>query len=231
MNAAHDPRDPGRRRWIALAVAAVVVLGLGWWLLAGRGDADAPVAPAEPEETEVATDSPTPEPEEPATEEPATQEPDRTEEPAQPEQTPSEQPTEPAPPADPTAPPVDLDDEAEIGEVTARLARIEAIEGEADGPGEVAGPALRVTVELVNGGSEAADLTGLVVNLYHEPDATPAEMLIGSGSAWLEGSLAPGATATGVYVFTVPLEGRDLVQVTVFLTVDAPTVLFEGPVR
>ena len=87
---------------------------------------------------------------------------------------------------------------------------------------------VRVTVELTNGGAAEADLTGVVVNLYHGPDAAPAEMLAGSGSDWLEGSLAPGATVTGVYVFTVPADNRAPVQVTVFVTPDEPTVLFEG---
>ena len=217
-----------RRTWI-LGAAAVVVIGavIWWWAAAvdsGTEDA-APSAPGDitatmhptagedpdpdPGTTGEATTEPGPEPAtEPAVEPPATGE-------------------EP-PLVDPTAPPVGLDDPAEVGAVTARLARIEAIQGEADGPGEVAGPALRVSVDLTNSGAEAVDLTGVVVNLFHGPEALPAEMLSGSGAAWLSGSLAPGATVTGVYVFPVPLDDRDPVQVTVFLTVDEPTVLFEG---
>ncbi len=208
---------------IALVAALVLVGGIVWWALAREGAEPAP--PGEPTATgETTAQDPATEPttsEEPTAEDPATTvEPSATAEPtAEPTATPT---------ADPTAPPVDLEDPAEIGALTARLARIEAIEGEADGPGEIAGPALRVTVELTNGGAAEADLTGVVVNLYHGPDAAPAEMLAGSGSAWLEGSLAPGATVSGVYVFTVPADDRVPVQVTVFVTPDEPTVLFEG---
>lgn len=211
---------------IALVAALVVVGGLVWWALT-RG-----AEPAAPEATTTSQAGPEPTTDEPGTTTEPTAEP--TTDPAtDPATDPTTDPTGPndpvaTPTVDPTAPPVDLEDPAEIGALTARLARIEAIEGEADGPGEIAGPALRVTVELTNGGDAEADLTGVVVNLYHGPEAAPAEMLAGSGSAWLEGTLAPGGTVTGVYVFTVPADDRDPVQVTVFVTPDEPTVLFEG---
>ena len=213
---------------IALVAALVLVGGVVWWVLARDGEEPEP--PGEP----TATAEPTAEESDPAegptaapgTDDPGTSpEPTATADPTDPTTEPTAAPTE-----DPTAPPVDLEDPAEIGEITARLARIEAIEGEAEGPGEIAGPALRVTVELTNGSAAAADLTGVVVNLYHGPDAAPAELLAGSGSAWFEGALAPGATVTGVYVFTVPLDDRAPIQVTVFVTPDEPTVLFEGAV-
>lgn len=214
---------------IALVAALAVVGGLVWWALARDAD------PAPPEATTASQASPEPTSEEPGattdpTAEPTTHpageptaDPADPADPTDPVATPTADPT-----TDPTAPPVDLEDPAEIGALTARLTRIEAIEGEAEGPGEIAGPALRVTVELTNGGDAAADLTGVVVNLYHGPGSAPAEMLAGSGSAWLEGTLAPGGTVTGVYVFTVPADDRDPVQVTVFVTPDEPTVLFEG---
>ena len=214
---------------IALVAALVLVGGVVWWVLARDGEEPEP--PGEP----TATAEPTAEESEPAegpTTAPGTDDPASSPEPtatADPTTDPTTDPTA-APTEDPTAPPVDLEDPAEIGEITARLARIEAIEGEAEGPGEIAGPALRVTVELTNGSAAAAALTGVVVNLYHGPDAAPAELLAGSGSAWFEGALAPGATVTGVYVFTVPLDDRDPIQVTVFVTPDEPTVLFEGAV-
>lgn len=207
---------------IALVAALVVVGGLVWWALTRDPE------PAPPEATATSQTGP-----EPTTDEPGTRTEPTAEPTADPTTDPTSDPTDPTDPVatptvDPTAPPVDLEDPAEIGALTARLARIEAIEGEADGPGEIAGPALRVTVELTNGGDAGADLTGVVVNLYHGPESAPAEMLAGSGSDWLEGTLAPGGTATGVYVFTVPADDRDPVQVTVFVTPDEPTVLFEG---
>ena len=219
-----------RSQWFltaGLVVAAFVVGALVWWVSARDTDPAAPAAgPTSSQaasETPTEPDGSTADPTDGSTADPPSATPTATAEPTTPE------PTTPDPStSDPTAPPVDLEDPAEIGTVTARLVRIEAIEGEADGPGEIAGPALRVTVELTNGGDTEVDLTGVVVNLYHGPGSAPAEMLAGSGSSWLEGRLAAGASAAGVYVFTVPADDRDPVQVTIFVTPDEPTVLFEG---
>jgi len=128
-----------------------------------------------------------------------------------------------------TEPPVAIDKPADFGTgVTARIEKFEAVQGVGQGPGEVSGPALSVTIVLVNDTSAAVSLDTMVVELYSGPDAAPGLPLSGSGAALFSGMLGAGESTTGVYVFGVPADQRDQVQITVSYTPGAPTVLFEG---
>lgn len=219
-------KAPARRpvpRWAVVAVAALVVLVLGgvvWAAVAQSGSADAgPTSSASPSRSagEDVSDEPSP----------------------------VETPTAPAPgepgggatdDADPAAPytpvtkdAVALDQPAAFDSgVTAELTTVESVAGEAQGPGEVAGPAVRVTVRLTNGTSAAVPLDSAVVNVYGGQDLAPAEPLTGPGGKPFSGSVAPGASVTGVYVFNVPADQRDRLQVTVSYDPTVTTVLFEG---
>lgn len=53
-----------------------------------------------------------------------------------------------------------------VDEVT----RLEAVEGEATGPGEVAGPAVRFRLVIRNGSDQEVPLGATVVNLYYSKD-------------------------------------------------------------
>ncbi|QHT54779.1 hypothetical protein GXP71_00805 [Cellulomonas sp. H30R-01] len=217
---------PARRpvpRWAVVAVAVLVVLvtgGVVWAAVAQSGSAEAgPTSSATPSRsTARATSAPA---------------------------TPVETPTAPAPgepgggatdDADPAAPftpvtepAVALDQPAAFASgVTAELTKVESVAGEAQGPGEVAGPAVRVTVRLTNGTAAAVPLTQAVVNVYAGQDLAPGEPLSGPGGRPFTGSVPPGATATGVYVFNVPADQRDRLQVTVSYDPTVTTVLFEG---
>ncbi|MDC7120070.1 hypothetical protein OMK64_00795 [Cellulomonas fimi] len=220
---------PARRpvpRWAVVAVAVLVVLVLGgvvWAAVAQSGSADAgPTSSASPSSSRSAGDDPSA------------------------SETPVETPTAPAPgepgggatddpdPAAPytpvTEPAVALDQPATFATgVTAELTKVESVAGEAQGPGEVAGPAVRVTVRLTNGTAAAVPLTSAVVNAYAGQDLAPAEPLSAPGGQPFAGSVQPGATATGVYVFNVPADQRDRLQVTVSYDPTVTTVLFEGP--
>lgn len=212
-----------RRTVVVVALILALVVGLTAWALTRSDGAQVPEASASP----TAATSSSPEPQD-------------TQEPAEPDE-PTESPAEPAepgadPPADPptdgvdpSLPPVELDDVAPFGtEVSARLVSIEAVQGEAEGPGEVAGPAVRVTVEVVNGTAETIDLGATVVNAYAGPELRPLETLSGPGARWFEGSLAAGAAAEAVYVFNTPADLRESLQVTVSYDPEVPTVVFEG---
>lgn len=130
---------------------------------------------------------------------------------------------------DPAAPPAALDEPATFTSgVVARLLEIEPVDGEAQGPGEVAGPALRVVVELENRTEDAVDLTAVVVNVYAGAEGRPGEPLAGPDAEPLEGELEPGGRAVGAYVFAVPVELQGDVQVTVSYDATVPAVLLEG---
>lgn len=128
----------------------------------------------------------------------------------------------------PTAPPVALDEPADFGTgVTATLAAVRAIQAEAHGPGEIAGPALAFEVVFTNGGSAPVSLDTVTVNLF-DATGTPGSPMVGSPADPVEGELGPGATTTGVYVFTVPPDARSTVSLEVSYTTDAHVVVFQG---
>lgn len=121
---------------------------------------------------------------------------------------------------------------AESNGVTARLTSIQAIQGKANGPGNVAGPALRVTVHVENGTKAPITLAGAAINMYYGADNTPASPLDDpSQRPFGIGMVQPGASADGVYVFTVPQDQRDKVTIEVGYEAGAPLLLFSGPVR
>ncbi|WP_157498572.1 hypothetical protein [Geodermatophilus sp. Leaf369] len=130
----------------------------------------------------------------------------------------------------PSQPPVGLQDEGAAGDgVTGALVDLTAVDGQATGPGNVAGPALRVTVQLTNGTGTAMALDSVTVTATHGPDAVPASPLDDPAVVVFSGSLEPGASAEGVYVFSVPLDSRGVFSVQVSHGVGAPYMVFTGP--
>ncbi|GAA1831366.1 hypothetical protein [Agromyces salentinus] len=151
-------------------------------------------------------------------------------------------PTEAAPPVEPTpdmtpvdqppaAEPVPISDPAEIAPaLTARISAIEAVDGEAQGPGEVAAPSIRVTVEIDNATTEAAALDTAVVTAYYGSDSTPAAELREPGGRAFPASVAAGESADAVYVFSVPPDERDAVTILVDYSLDVAPLQFHGEV-
>lgn len=128
----------------------------------------------------------------------------------------------------PRATSVGLGSEAEPAPgLTARLVTVEPVDGTAEGPGEIAGDALRVTVELVNGTDRSVDLRGAVVNLYTGKDRLPTSELAGPGVVALPADVARGKKVSATYVFrTDDRSGRVEVEVDI---ADAPSiVVFRG---
>lgn len=125
-------------------------------------------------------------------------------------------------PAAPTQPVVGGD------ATTVSLALIEAVQGEAVAPGETSGPAIRVTVRIDNTSDEPLDTSYVVVNAYVGEDRTPAPGLGHPGGAPFEGTLEPGASAEGVFLFSVAPESRSDVLIGVDYRAGQPTVTFRG---
>lgn len=129
----------------------------------------------------------------------------------------------------PSLPAVAFDQEA-AGEdgVTARVVSLDAVRGTAEGPGNIAGPALRVTVRLANGAAEPVDLGLVSVTMSSGAEATPASPLDDPSRAPFSGMLEPGGTAEGVYFFSVPEGDRDIITLTVGHRAGAPFLVFSG---
>jgi hypothetical protein len=111
--------------------------------------------------------------------------------------------------------------------VTAAISRVTAFTASGAGVGEVAGPAVRVTLSITNGSSAAVSLDSTTVNAYYGADATPAAPLSSDGSsAPFAGSLAPGESATGTYAFGTGDGAGDDIVVTVGRGAGSPLVVF-----
>jgi len=139
-----------------------------------------------------------------------------------------EEPTAEPEPAPTQTVPVDEEGTPEAG-VTAAVSKIEAVEGTAEVPGEVGGPSLRVTVQIDNQTGSELDLSFAVVNLYYGEDMKPALPLGQPGVEPFPGSVDAGGSASGTYVFNVPVDERDDITIELDLSVDSTVVLFRGP--
>lgn len=205
---------PSRPRWIvitAAAVVAVLVFGGIVWAVVASGGSQAPGA--------TPTDASTLAPPSPGTEGGAT--PGATAEPPPGAEAPVPPELEPVSP-----------DEVAVGDdgVRVRIDRIESVEGEAFSAGEIAGPAIRVSVTVENDSDEPLDLGFAVVNAYVGPDRAPAGTVTQPGGVRFAGVLAPGESGTGVSLFTIAEADRDDVTITVDYSADVSTVVFQGAV-
>lgn len=97
------------------------------------------------------------------------------------------------------------------GGVTTTVTSWKEVDATAEVPGDVAGPGIAVTVELRNGSDAPIDASSLVVGALAEGATAPPNS--GPPSDPLEGTLAPGDEARGVYVFRVPEQGVEDVVV------------------
>lgn len=216
-----EEQAPPRRRGRLLAVIAAVVLIavlVAVALVVGGDDggdgrttpAAGSSAPPSSTPTSAPPSSPSPEPATPSPAEPG----------------PAAGGTDGVPPALPAVP---LDQPVEQAGITGSLVSVEAVDGQATGPGDIAGPALMVTVRLVNGTADDVPLDGVSVNLSTGADRTPASPLGDPRREPFAGTLAAGESAEGVYVFRAP--AGDRVDVEVGYRPGQPIAVFSGAVR
>lgn len=133
-----------------------------------------------------------------------------------------------APQKEVTKKPVKLDKPSDTGEgATVRITSVKAINAKAQLPGEVAGPAVALTVVVKNSSAEPLNIGTVVVSLLDATGA-PGNEMSSAPAKPLTGTLASGKTATGVYVFTVGKQRREPISVSVTLTGGAPVLVFEG---
>ncbi len=150
---------------------------------------------------------------------------------ATPEPDPSDTPTTPAPTETSSPAPVPIESPGTIvNGLTAQVLGIEAVDGVAQGPGEVSGPSIRFTVTITNDTTAAVDLTSAVVTVDYGADRTPAGQLYEPGASPMPTTVAAGSTASGVYVFSIPVDQRGLVHITVDYAVGVPPLVFTGAV-
>lgn len=128
----------------------------------------------------------------------------------------------------PLLPAVGLDGSVPADDVTVSVARVERIDGSGVGPGNLAGPAVRVTVRLTNEQPDAVMVGLVAVSLTYGVENTPASPLEDPSVQPLRGELDPGETAEGRYVFSLPRDSGDI-QLRVGWQAPAPVAVFVGP--
>ncbi len=126
-----------------------------------------------------------------------------------------------------TKAPVDLDKPASAGKVVVRVVGLKAVNARAKIPGEVSGPGLAVTVKVTNNSARPLDAAHVLVTIFDSKKAPGGEMT-GSPANPMNGSIEPGANATGVYLFTVAVNRRSPVTVYVALPTETPALAFRG---
>ncbi|WP_394278174.1 DUF4352 domain-containing protein [Microbacterium sp.] len=230
-----DEEPRRRRRAIGIAIAAVAVavvaaIGIGMAFGFGRVSASPGESPGiSPSATDPVTSpaaSASPEPD--ATDQspaPATPAPDESDE----GESEGDEPT--APDARETLPPAAFDDPIEAeGGLVVSVSSIESVTGEAVVPGEVSGPAVRVTVRIENESDETVDLTTAVVTLFGASELQASPVTKPAGKSFpLE--VGAGKAASGAFVFELPKDERTDVRVEVDLSVAEPLIAFEGAVE
>lgn len=127
-----------------------------------------------------------------------------------------------------TAPAVPLDSAADFGGgVRVEMVELNRIDTTAQGPGEIAGPGVAIKLRFVNDSSAAVSLDNVIVNLA-DGSQQPGLPMSAAPAQPLRGSVDPGASAEGVYVFTLPPDFTNPTSVTVSYAAGAPTVVFSG---
>jgi hypothetical protein len=125
--------------------------------------------------------------------------------------------------------PIPTDEPGDFGTgLVIEITELTAVQGEATAPGEISGPSIRAVLSATNNSAEAINLDTMQVEITYGPEHSSGIELQAPDVSHFSGSLAPGASATGAYVFNVPADQRDLIQVVVRYSVDAPVIVFEG---
>lgn len=111
------------------------------------------------------------------------------------------------------------------GGLTVTVGQVTKVDGRAHGPGEVAGPAFLIPVTIRNDGPSNVALTSVIANVYGAL-GYPGGILAGDDrNVPFDGTLAPGSSAAGAYVVTVPEQGGPEYVATIAVVPDQPAAV------
>lgn len=123
---------------------------------------------------------------------------------------------------------VEWTDEVEVeNTVVVQISDVTELTADAEGPGDIGGPAVGVTVQLANETKQPVDLSGVTVTAQDD-DGSPLSMLDVDPAKPLTETLAPSAVVDGVYVFSFPEGSPAPVSFTVNYAPEAPVAVFVG---
>ncbi len=128
-------------------------------------------------------------------------------------------------------------EEAALGDVVAfdtgisvSIDSVKTVEVEAQTPGEVSGTAIVVTVTAENGTDEAQSLESAVVIVTATDDGEPGIGTTAGDPEPFSGSIEPGKSATGRYVFMLEDAADREISVSVNYAAGEPVAVFTGKV-
>jgi hypothetical protein len=131
-----------------------------------------------------------------------------------------------------TMPPVELTDApVDFGDgVVVTLTSVTAVTLTARQRGEVSGPGVAIAVTLENTGTQPVAIDSVAVNI-EDAQGTPGNPMSAAPNNPFTGTLAPSASASAVYTFSVSSEHRDPLSITVMYSPDAPVAHFVGTIN
>jgi hypothetical protein len=89
--------------------------------------------------------------------------------------------------------------------VSAQITGVQSISAVATAPGDIAGPALAISLSLANGSAEVVEVDSVTVTASDATGA-PASPVIGDQAQPFSGSMGPGETQNAVYAFRIPAD-------------------------
>ncbi len=116
------------------------------------------------------------------------------------------------------------------GGVEATITDVRGVTVQSHIPGDIGGASVQVTIRIVNGSSKPLGVDDVVVNAT-DSAGTPAAGVSTAPARPFRGAIAPGEQADGVYLFSIPVERRNPIQVTVDYAAGAPEARFTGSVQ
>ncbi len=129
-----------------------------------------------------------------------------------------------------TLDPVTLDEPVATDDgVMISIAEINRIDGEAQLPGEIAGPALLVVVQITNSGPDPINLSAVTVNVF-DADGQASTPLTADPASPISGVLDAGDSIEGRYVFSFDTDRPQPVTVEASHSLDQPIARFVGDI-
>lgn len=129
-----------------------------------------------------------------------------------------------------TKAPVQISQKATVVPGVQTSLTVKGITATATLPGDVSGPAIQVTVTVVNNGKTAIDTSMMLVTAL-DAQGVSGVPFTGPPTKRIVSSIAPGKSATGVYALSLPTNGRSKVTVEVSVNPNLATASFVGAVH
>lgn len=126
------------------------------------------------------------------------------------------------------AKPIPVEKAASTETFDVSVAKVEGIHGDAEGIGEIAGPAIRFEMTVRNTSDKTISLENAVVLVDYGKEDTPAIQLSESGATDFPAQVEAGKDASGTFVFQIPAAERASFRILFNYSANERIVAFKG---